>query len=758
MTSINETQPQYSPTSGYGTISSGGQWTFTKEGWIKKPSIFDIIKPPKTEPTLNVVPGSAQKVTEKVVSTVLPAPLKFAALYQGAKQGGKSTAEAKKIAREEVYGKAGQTAEEEVEKGITTNIAYKEAVAKGYTPTQAKLLAQGTLSPTEQNRLMGMVIGSIMPMKKVGEVPEPIKPLAKEVKIKPPKTPIPPTILPQEMTTGKIGDPIAKLNQVLKEANPIRKGMEKAYTAERAKRIAQVDEFINTQIDNVGGEEGYATILSKLKGELIPQEYKIAFEPLKEKITEADLKGLFNKTWKHPYLDNWEKINSAEGLTKLLSGEIPQKSQLVLMEEVYGTDLMKTILSKRMLGAKVKDLIIETINIPRVLLATADMSGFLRQGVIEIAAHPIIAGKAIGKTFQFAFSPKSFTQYFEDLPKDPLYSLMRKSKLAITDPSRIAGGLVAREETFISRLLQKIPIFGEITKFAERSYTGFLSKLRVDVFKNYADELLSKGFSPVKDAEIFKSVANMVNTFTGRGSLGAADKVAAELSVGFFSPRLIASRFNALNPIWYAKMPKEIRMKAIGDFAKFVGVGLTTLGLIKLAAGDNIDIELDPRSSDFGKIRMGNTRWDIWGGFQQWARVFAQLITGERKDTTTGEIISLNKEEYPFTTRKEVLLRFIEGKLAPVPALVNELMSGAKTFTGEDMTFETVVKEKFIPMYIQDISDVYQEGGLGRAIGAGVPAFFGVGVQTWFPKEEEFKVKDYTQPSTGGFKVKNYSK
>ena len=33
--------------------------------------------------------------------------------------------------------------------------------------------------------------------------------------------------------------------------------------------------------------------------------------------------------------------------------------------------------------------------------------------------------------------------------------------------------------------------------------------------------------------------------------------------------------------------------------------------------------------------------------------------------------------------------------------------------------------------YIQDIADAYADGELGRAVGAGVPAFLGVGVQTW---------------------------
>jgi hypothetical protein len=493
-------------------------------------------------------------------------------------------------------------------------------------------------------------------------------------------------------------------------------------------------------MDKVGGEEGYAKILSMLEGELA--DTKSLFEPLKNKLNNVELDAIYKAAFKHPYLNNFEKITVADGVKRVLSGTMPQPKQLVLMEEVYGTDFIQSILSLRARGLKAKDIVVEVMNIPRAALATADMSGFLRQGVIEVAAHPVTSLKAMGKTFEFVFSPKAFVSYLDDLVADPGYRLMRESGLAMTDPRKIAGGIGAREEAFISRYLQKIPILGGIVRASERAYTGFLTKLRVDLFKQWADELLSKGLSPIKDREMFKSAANVINTFTGRGGLGSLDNVGAELSVAFFSPRLVAARFNAMNPIWYASMPKEIRKKALMDFAKFVGVGLSTLGLVKMYKEANnipdnkLSLESDPRSSDFGKIKVGNTRFDIWGGFQQWARVMAQITTGERKNTSTGEIVSLTKDEYPFTTRKEVLLRFIEGKMAPTPALINELMSGAKTFTGEDMTVWTVAKEKFIPMYLQDIAEAYQDGGLGRAVGAGGTAFFGVGVQTWDNKKK----------------------
>ena len=91
-----------------------------------------------------------------------------------------------------------------------------------------------------------------------------------------------------------------------------------------------------------------------------------------------------------------------------------------------------------------------------------------------------------------------------------------------------------------------------------------------------------------------------------------------------------------------------------------------------------------------------------------------------------------------------------------MPALINELISGAKTFEGEDISLRTVAREKFIPMYIQDITEAYLDGGLGRSVGAGLPAFFGVGVQTWQErKAKEIELKSfekYKSPKLSSFK------
>lgn len=653
----------------------------------------------------------------------------------------------KKLTPEELEAKREMLLKRGVKKELLTDEFVEKATIKVLEKADVTDIE---MTPEEVEQLEKLREAKIVPIAKPKEVLEKVKvkepvipkekvsPAKREVKpevkreVEPPKIPPKP---PQKVEVGEpIGDPITKLKELINKAKPKRVRLETEYTKERGKRIAEVERVLN----EIGGEEGYKIALSKLKGELVKPKAKIAFEPIKEKLSKPETDSLYNITFKHPYLDEWEKISAAHELTKLLQGELPTPKGLVLLEEIYGSDLIRGILSKRALGLKITDVLIDLGNLPRAILATADMSAFLRQGIIPVISHPIISAKAMGKTFEFAFSPKAFEQYFKDITKDPLYPLMKKSGLDITDPARVS--VSNREEAFISHLAGQIPIVGHIIRFAERAYVGFLNKLRVDLFKTSADELLSKGLSPVKDIRVFKASADVINTFTGRGSMGTLNRITPQLNIIFFSPRLITARFNALNPIWYAKMPKEIRIKAIRDFAKFVSFGVTLLAVI--SASGLGDVEDDPRSSDFGKIRIGNTRWDIWGGFQQWARVFAQLMTGQRKNTATGEIISLSKDEYPFTTRKEVLLRFIEGKLAPVPALINELMAGAKTFTGEDMTFKTVAREKFIPMYIQDIAEAYADGGFERAAIAGTTAFFGVGVQTWQPRKLKAKSID----------------
>lgn len=528
---------------------------------------------------------------------------------------------------------------------------------------------------------------------------------------------------------SKADDALKKLVDAVKLAKPARKSLEKLYSIERGKRAGAVAGIL----EKAEGEKGFIKALGKLKGELVPK--KPAFEGIRNQLTQLDVDELFKKVQQFPNLDIYEKISASSGLQKVFEGQIPPTSQLRLLEETFGSGLVKELLGKRPLIEKIKDVATEVLNIPRSIITSFDMSAPLRQGVLFTTTKPRIAGGAFKEMFRQTFSPKNFDDWFINLKKEPIYKLAKESKLYIAEPGKLAGGLAEKEERFMTNLAQKIPLIGSIVRASERAFVSYLNKLRIDVFKNISNKFIKEGSDPETDKELFESLASFINNATGRGDLGKLNRSSQILNNIFFSPRLIASRANMLNPAWYLKQSPKVRKEAIKTFAEFVGIGATILTLAKASGAK---VETDPRSSDFGKIRVGNTRWDIWGGFQQWVRVFSQMVTGERKTTTDKRIIELSKKKYPFETELDVAERFFRGKLAPVPSLALELLEGQKIF-GESLTLKGEAIENAVPLYLQDIRDSIKQIGAEALFTVGFPGFFGVGVQSYIEKNKPIR-------------------
>jgi len=517
-----------------------------------------------------------------------------------------------------------------------------------------------------------------------------------------------------------------KMVDAVKKAKAPRKELEKLYREERRKRAGAIAGIM----EKGEGEKGYYQSLSKLKGELAPE--KPRYEGIKNKLTQDDVDSLFSTIQKHKDLNPFEKITAQTGLYNVFNGKIPPHSQLSLLEDVFGKELVEAVISKRPFSRKLMDMTTEVLNIPKTLTTFLDMSAVLRQGIFFVRRFPSV-GRSIKQMFRQVFSQKNFDNWLDDLKHSKDYEVMKESKLYIADPNKISGGLSAKEERFMTNLAERIPTIGRGVKASERAYVGYLNALRVDVFRQIAKKMQEKGYDPKENPKVFKSIADLVNNGTGRGDIGRLQPIAQELNTAFFSPRLIAARFNLLlNPMFYAKLEKPVRMEAVKDWLGFVGIGMTVLALAKL---NGADVEVDLRSSDFGKIKVGNTRWDIWGGFQQWVRLAAQLASKQRKSTSTGKIYELSGKKFPFETRLDVATRFIKGKLAPVPSLVVELLEGQKIYGG-DITLKEEAIERMIPMYIQDIDDAIKQFGPEAIFTTGVPAFFGTGVQTYEEKKK----------------------
>ena len=166
-----------------------------------------------------------------------------------------------------------------------------------------------------------------------------------------------------------------------------------------------------------------------------------------------------------------------------------------------------------------------------------------------------------------------------------------------------------------------------------------------------------------------------------------------------------------------------VRKQALRDLASFGAITATVLGL---AVQAGYDVETDMRSSDFGKIRDGKTRYDVLGGFSQYLTLAARISTNQTK-TLKGQVRKLT----PFTggNRLDVTERFFENKLAPIPSYFADYLRGTNP-VGEKFHPGKDAIKRFIPLVLQDMAKGWQEEGV-TGVAKKTPAILGVGSNTF---------------------------
>jgi hypothetical protein len=138
----------------------------------------------------------------------------------------------------------------------------------------------------------------------------------------------------------------------------------------------------------------------------------------------------------------------------------------------------------------------------------------------------------------------------------------------------------------------------------------------------------------------------------------------------------------------------------------------------------------DPRSADFAKMRFGDTRLDILGGFQQYVRLASQLEQGEIVSSSTGRVMTLGPG-FGSLSRKDILERFAVGKFAPPPSLVYDFFKGT-TYNGQPFEIKQALLQRIIPLVAQDAYDLQQNQGSVPLTAAGyATAAVGIGLQTY---------------------------
>ena len=533
----------------------------------------------------------------------------------------------------------------------------------------------------------------------------------------------PPPVKPPSVPSEPAGPPpeediVATFTKALKDFKPLRAEQEALYTKARGERLAKSLEVGKEVI----GEAGFYAEKSKLGGKMptVP-----GLEDLRQKIGgQEGVDKLFIRLKNSSRLSEWEKLPAREGLVKALEGKVPTTGELELLNREYGVEFTKTILSKRSFLEKLGEAGMQLYNLPRSMMAgVGDFSATLMQNMMFAYRHPFTTFKNFGKQLKMFASEKYYKASMEEIASRKNYETMKKANISFTDVSPMMKN---REEQFMSSWAEKIPGFGRLVKATGRSYTGFLNRMRADV----ADQLINTYRNLGRDIEnprFLQSMGDLVNAGTGRGTLGKLERAAPILGQGLFSARKLAAAFKMVNPLFYIKADPFIRKEALKTMLAFLGGATLITQMAKLAGAEVSD---DSTSTDYGKIKIGNTRFNMYGPYQQIAVLFSRLWNGYATSSTTGEKIMLGDESNPFApTRWDLLTRFIASKLHPSFSLAKESLTG-KDWTGQPFDLSSATLERFIPMVFSDSYALYKEHGPEGLLGT-IPTILGIPAQTY---------------------------
>lgn len=532
---------------------------------------------------------------------------------------------------------------------------------------------------------------------------------------------------------------MSQLEDAQKGIQPKKTGMQRDKTTAR---VRELQKKVNEAMEEAGfsrtSEDQLASSLDAAKTRI-----RNATEDLQRKINRGD----YSEKPKREQPVDQERINLEYDLAKV--------------KQEYQKGLIEARRAKRSTGEKIWDTTKETFNLSRQLLTSGDLPPVFRQGLFAIG-RPKMMAQALKDSLQAMVSEKkrfAIDREIQNRPNAPLY---QRSKLYLAKDT--GQPLSQQEEAYMGNWFKEINfqtgknlpitpigraavrgvsgVLGAFLRGSERSYNTFLNKLRADTFDA---AIKAYDIAPTETAHL-RALADVINTMTGRAKLPlkSLEQGAGALNTFLFAPRFFASRLKLATgqPLWSGT--SKSRKFALEQYGRTLAGASLIYGLANMAGAK---IETDPRSTDFLKIKIGNTRIDPLGGLIQITNFLTRVVTGETK-TKEGvkplreSLRPLQEIDKRLGTRMaahgkvgrkdagDTIWDFGRTKLNPIVGAAFDLTTG-EDIVGRPTTVGGTLKKMSVPISFQDISETMQEQGVPKGTALWILSLFGAGLQTY---------------------------
>lgn len=364
----------------------------------------------------------------------------------------------------------------------------------------------------------------------------------------------------------------------------------------------------------------------------------------------------------------------------------------------------------------------EAWNTSRSAKAILDIPA-LRQGRVLTVNHPIEAGKSIVKAAKAGFSENEYKLVEKAIQSHPDYKIAKEAGLDL-------AGLVSegKEEAFPAPLVEKlnvkipdkVPLIGgkevgpgKVIRGSERAYSAYMNPMRIHAFSKFKAQLdslndagkLGKGkFSEEGMKPFYQDAARAVNVLSMRGDIrsSSAKAIVSKASSIIWSPRNKIAQAQILKDLVW----NDFNSATSARFKRYVGTNVAlNAALLGLATAAGAKVETDPESSDWGKAKFGDIRWNPWGPMQGLVRNAILLKTGERK-TIAGQTRK--------TSVGDVFGTMFKNSLHPSLGTLIHQIDG-KSFSGKDITderFKALADDQLTPLVADDAYSAAKKYGL----------------------------------------------
>lgn len=378
---------------------------------------------------------------------------------------------------------------------------------------------------------------------------------------------------------------------------------------------------------------------------------------------------------------------------------------------------------------------------PRVMRTMLDLSATMTQGAALFTSHPVMGYRALVDSVKAFASEANTDDIMAAMEADPDFAEFQLMGGHVYTVSDISERGVPEEFRGIATKLVKVngkeygldDIPG--VKASERSFGVFLNSINLSVYKAIK---ASGGWGPTGPTDTQKKdIALSLNVASGRGyenkgARGIWERIA---SAALWAPRfaisgakmaigwnIVAPHFTGLTTErsykdrWVSsKVAAQQYVRQMASMAAW-----TLLGTLLMGRKDPEWLEevLDPRSSNFLNVRIGNTNVNFFGPIKQWWTFMARILT---RQTRGADGMVRNRSQMQTATT------FVRGKLSPLAGLGVDLLN-QKDFLGNKIVWgkeagrkevsgwKHVAESLALPLSSSDLIDAFKENSLANAL------------------------------------------